>query len=187
MLKYDQNTMHHCQRVAEFSLQIARKLDLPENQIEKLGQAAMLHDIGKIFVPRTVLYQGGQLTPAEWEIIKLHPIKGAEIARQESAPPEVVNAILHHHERYGGVGYPHCLKGKDIPLFSRIIAVADAFDAMTSSRPYRSQALSVDMALSEIQIHAGPQFDPDIVEAFAEEIMNTKGSVFIEEPKVLRL
>jgi len=179
--------MHHCQRVAEFSLQIARKLDLPEDQIEKMGQAAMLHDIGKIYVPRAVLYQGGQLTPAEWEIIKLHPIKGAEIARQESAPPEVVNAILHHHERYGGAGYPHCLKGKDIPLFARIIAVADAFDAMTSSRPYRSQALSANMALSEIQIHAGPQFDPDIVEVFAEEIINTKGSVFIEKPKVLRL
>lgn len=183
-MHHDQGTLRHCLRVAEISLLIGKQLNLAPEQVEKLGRAAMYHDIGKIYMPKNILYQKGTLTPSEWKIIQQHPIKGAEIINQEITSIEIIQAVLHHHEHYNGNGYPHGLKGKNIPLFSRIIAVADAFDAMTSSRPYRSQALSVDIALSEIQIHAGPQFDPDIVDALIELM---KGSAFIEKTKVLRL
>lgn len=160
--------MHHCQRVAEFSLQIARKLDLPEDQIEKLGQAAMLHDIGKIFIPRSILYKEGRLTLEEWEIIKQHPVKGAEIISKKTYPADIIEGILYHHEHYNGSGYPEGLAEKEIPLFSRIIAIADAYDAMTSPRPYRTFTFTSETATREILIHAGAQFDPEICEAFLD-------------------
>lgn len=168
-MHHDQGTLRHCLRVAEISLLISKQLNLAPEQVEKLGRAAMYHDIGKIYIPKSILYQKGTLTPSEWKIIQQHPIKGAEIINQEITSIEIIQAVLHHHEHYNGKGYPHGLAGKNIPLFARIIAIADAYDAMTSTRPYRHTILAHDLAFSEIQIHAGTQFDPEICHIIGNE------------------
>jgi len=137
-------------------------MNLSVEDVRKLGQAAMLHDIGKMFIPVRVLDKRGDLSPTEIEIIKRHPKYGADLISQEIDSPEIIYGVLHHHERWNGRGYPGRLKGEAIPFFSRIIAVADAFDAMTNPRPYRVHNLRPSEALSEIEIHAGTQFDPEI-------------------------
>lgn len=158
-------THGHSQRVSEYSLAVAQELNLNKEEQEIVEIAGILHDIGKIGIDEKILNKPGNLTQQEYEEIKKHSTIGAEIIEPVSALKEIVPAIKHHQERYDGSGYPDGLKGEKIPLIARILAVADAFDAMTSDRPYRKK-LSDEVALSEIEKNKERQFDPEIVEAF---------------------
>lgn len=155
----------HSTRVADFSVKIGKAMGLAGQELESLHKAAMFHDIGKIWVPKYLLLKEGPLTAEEQAQIRKHPVIGAELLDSAHALPGETAAVLHHHERYDGTGYPYGLKGLAIPLEARIMAVADAFDAMTSERPYRS-ALLMREALDELYSNAGTQFDPRVVEAF---------------------
>ncbi len=129
-----------------------------------MQQSALLHDLGKINISRVILNSTERLTNKEWEVIKEHPISGADILQGEKTINEdVIAGIIAHHEHWNGKGYPYHLAGKSIPLFARIIAIADALDAMISSRPYRGNPLSVDEAIGEIACLGGQQFDPYIL------------------------
>ncbi|MFA6451122.1 MAG: HD domain-containing phosphohydrolase, partial [bacterium] len=124
-----------------------------------------LHDIGKIGISEAIISKEGKLTVEEYEIIKTHPLVGETIIEPVPFLQDAKPIIRHHHERYDGYGYPDVLKGDDIPLLSRIIHIADAYDAMTSDRPYR-RALTHDLAVQEIRKHSGSQFDPNVVDSF---------------------
>ncbi|MBI5076453.1 MAG: HD domain-containing protein [Nitrospirae bacterium] len=167
MEKRDYGTYGHCRRVSQISCLIAAALDLGDEKRNSLKAAAMLHDIGKIGISDFVLGKTGPLTAEEWGLIKHHPAKGVEILRPIKQFSPILPCILHHHENYDGSGYPHGLAGKDIPLTARIIAIADAYDAILSDRPYRSAA-DRTRAMDELVHCSGTQFDPEIVRAFAE-------------------
>jgi putative nucleotidyltransferase with HDIG domain len=155
----------HSTRVSYYSCAISRQLGLTPEQREKLYHAAFLHDIGKLGIPAGILVKPEKLNREEYRIIKTHPLIAAEILSPLKVDQDVLNAIIHHHERPDGLGYPHQLHGDEIPLESRIIAVADSFDAMTSNRPYRHH-LSWEAALQELVAQSGKQFDEKIVAAF---------------------
>ena len=155
----DPYTYEHSCRVALFSELMARELQLPPAIQQRIRVAAQLHDIGKIAITDQVLNKAGRLDRDEMIEIQRHPRIGYNILVRLPTFHEIATIVLHHHERFDGEGYPQRLAGEAIPLESRIIAVADAFDAMTSNRPYR-KALSVDESLTEIRRHAGEQFDP---------------------------
>ena len=144
---------------------IAEQMQLDERQIQSLRYASMLHDAGKVDIPPEILTKTTKLTPREIQIIKHHPIKGAQILRHLQVLRPAIPIILHHHEKYDGTGYPSKLKKGQIPLGARIMAVADAFEAMVYGRPYRERMTTVD-AIKEIKRKSGSQFDPKIVEAF---------------------
>ncbi len=169
----DHYTRGHSERVSRASVMIAEQLDLSEDRTEALRLAGMLHDLGKLSVPTRLLQKSGPLTEAEYEAIQLHPVRGVEVVRGIEFLREAYNGILHHHERFDGRGYPHGLAGHRIPEFARVIAAADAFDCMTSTRAYRS-ARSIDEALAELRRCAGAQFDPEMVRAL-EKAVGTKG------------
>lgn len=158
----DPYTSGHSHRVKRFSKIIAQEIGLSPREIEKVSRAALLHDVGKIheiFAP--ILMKPGRLTPEERAIMELHPIKSAELVSKISELQDIVPAVRHHHENWDGTGYPDQLKGKDIPLESRIIMFADTIDAMTTDRPYR-KALGESDVRSELQKWRGIQFDPEI-------------------------
>jgi putative nucleotidyltransferase with HDIG domain len=160
----DGYTRGHSERVGQASMLIARELGMAEERVEVLRFAGILHDVGKLGVPTRLLRKDGPLTPDERKVIELHPEYGHEIVRGIGFLGEARSAILHHHERLDGSGYPYGLAGDRIPEFARVVAVADAFDAMTSTRTY-SRARPVDVALAELERCAGSQFDPDMVGA----------------------
>jgi putative nucleotidyltransferase with HDIG domain len=159
-------TKGHCERVVGYAVQIARRLNLSQKQIEALIFGATLHDIGKIGVNEEILLKPARLTEQEYDVVKTHPLTGIKILKAVDLPPEVMDIVKYHHERYDGQGYPYGLMEDSIPLAARILSVADAYEAMTSDRPYR-QALSKGEALRILQQEAGKQFDPKIVEIFA--------------------
>ncbi|MCD6420467.1 MAG: HD domain-containing protein, partial [Synergistetes bacterium] len=169
----DPYTRGHSLRVAKWSVRIAKEMGISEPYLQRIFLAGLLHDIGKIGVRGAVLNKAGKLTEEEYDEIKKHPVIGANILREVKHLQDIVPVILHHHERWDGRGYPDGLKGTGIPLWSRIMAVADTLDAMTSSRPYR-KALSMEDAVEEIKRNAGRQFDPDVVEAFLKIIIESK-------------
>ena len=146
-------------------------MGLPPETVSRVEMAAILHDIGKIGIPDAILRKEGSLTPEELEVMQAHSLKGMEIISTSDFFSSVMNAILHHHEYYDGTGYPGGLKGEDIPLVARIIAVADSFDAMTTDRPYH-RGLPGETALAEIQRWKGSQFDPQVVDAFVRGMRN---------------
>ncbi|HEV3173187.1 MAG TPA: HD-GYP domain-containing protein [Actinocrinis sp.] len=160
----DLYTRGHSERVAKVSELIARRLALSEDRIAILCYAAILHDVGKLGVPTRLLRKTGPLDAEEAAAIRLHPVRGVDAVRDIAFLNEAYAAILHHHERMDGLGYPSGLAGERIPKFARIIAVADAFDSMTSTRSYRA-ARPVEEALDELRLCAGTQFDPTIVNA----------------------
>jgi HD-GYP domain-containing protein (c-di-GMP phosphodiesterase class II) len=168
----DPYTHGHSARVMEYAVQIARKLDLPEEEIESLRYAAILHDIGKIGVRGIVLNNPNGLTSEEYNEVKKHPIVGEGIIKPIELLQPIRPLIRHHHEWYNGKGYPDGLSGKNIPLCARILAVADAYDAMKSDRPYR-KALTEEIVIQELKRGSGTQFDSKIVEVFLE-ILKTK-------------
>lgn len=159
-------TAEHSRRVAALAVPVGAALDLPASEIMCLQFAALVHDVGKIAVPDGILNKPGPLTPEEWGIMRRHPCKGAEILNNVHELAYVANVVRHHHERADGTGYPDGLRGEAIPLLSRIIAVADAYEVMTSDRVYRERR-SPQAALEELRSCAGTQFDADVVEAFA--------------------
>lgn len=161
----DTYTHGHSKRVSEFSVMIGRQMNLPPEDLERLKHAGDLHDIGKIGISELIIAKEGKLTIDEYEIIKTHPLVGETIIEPVPFLKEVKKIIRNHHERHDGYGYPDGLRGDEIPLMARILHLADAYDAMTSDRPYR-KALSHEMAVKEIVKHAGTQFDPDTVTAF---------------------
>ncbi|MEL1134678.1 HD-GYP domain-containing protein [Desulfitobacterium sp. THU1] len=161
----DKYTSGHSQRVSIISSAIGQVMGLDIEILQRLELAARLHDIGKIGVPDEILHKPGKLSEFEQEIIRLHPSIAFSILKDISFLNSILPIILHHHERYDGSGYPAGIKGEAIPFESRIIAVADTYDAMTSDRPYR-KGQNHDLAIKEIQRCVGTQFDPSIVEAF---------------------
>ncbi|WP_088554321.1 HD-GYP domain-containing protein [Calderihabitans maritimus] len=160
----------HSRKVAHLARWVARFMKLRPEEIDNVYWAALLHDIGKIGVPESILNKTDRLTASEWYQVQQHPIIGAEILSRVPSLQAVVPSVLHHHERYDGKGYPKRLKGTEIPLGARIIAVVDAFEAMTSDRSYR-KGMSNEKAIEELKRCAGTQFDPRIVEAFIKCFM----------------
>lgn len=168
----DPYTRGHADRVTRYAIQIAQQLNLNEKEIEILHYAGEVHDVGKIGISDRILNKPGRLTPYEKAAIQVHPVRGAEMLEPLKFLEQVIPLVRHHHEWYNGAGYPDGLKKENIPLMARIIACADAFDAMTSDRPYRSHKLSINDALREIKLNAGVQFDPEIAKLFIKIIQN---------------
>lgn len=158
----DASTWRHSWKVALFAIEIGRRILSTPQSIRVLKYAAFLHDVGKIGIPERILSKGSALSTSEMALMKSHPEMGVNIVKPLGLPDEVVQVIFHHHESYDGNGYPYGLRGEEIPLGARILAVADAFEALTTSRSYRHHR-SVEEAAREIEEHAGSQFDPRIV------------------------
>jgi diguanylate cyclase (GGDEF)-like protein len=163
----DHGTASHAADVSRMSTQLAFGLGCTSNESHFIGLAAQLHDIGKVIVPDAVLKKSGPLTDVEWDVIRQHPIVGAEVASGAPALRSIAPIIRSHHERWDGTGYPDELAGEQIPFASRVIAVADAYSAMTSDRPYR-EAMSDAAARTELERCAGTQFDSAVVGALDE-------------------
>lgn len=162
----DHYTHGHSEKVAKYATLIAQEIGYSRDKLESLRIAALLHDIGKIAVPDQLLNKPGSLSLKERKAMRSHPVVGFDIIKHVDAISECLPAVLHHHERYDGNGYPEGLKGSSIPLDARILAVADAYDAMTSERPYRSDKMTCEQALAQLARGSGTQFDPRIVETF---------------------
>ena len=152
--------------IAGAATAIASSLGLPSTEIERIRTASLLHDLGKLAVPDEILSKPGELDEPEWRVVTEHPKIGQVVLEQAGALRDAATIVLHHHEWYDGRGYPHGLRGQEIPIGARIVAVADAYEAMVAGRPYRA-AVSHEEALAELERHAGVQFDPDIVTQFA--------------------
>jgi putative nucleotidyltransferase with HDIG domain len=165
----DPYTFKHSESVADHAVRTARKLGLPDREVELIRLAARVHDLGKIAVPDEVLHKQGRLTDAEFELMKKHPQTGVEILEKFPEYKRGRELVLAHHERMDGRGYPRGLSGDEIPLGARIIAVADSWDAMTSDRPYRT-ALDPEVALGELLRGRGTQWDAAVVDAFAQTL-----------------
>jgi putative nucleotidyltransferase with HDIG domain len=165
----DEHTAGHSAAVAVYARDVARLKGLPDGEVAKIQLAALLHDIGKIGLTNDVLNKQEPLTEEEWRQVRRHPEVGAQIAGEAPVFSEIARYILHHHERPDGLGYPHGLMGDRIPLASAIIGVADAYNAMTSTRPYRT-AMAPEEAVRELRAGAGGQFDPHVVELFVRAL-----------------
>jgi HD-GYP domain-containing protein (c-di-GMP phosphodiesterase class II) len=154
----------HVHRVSNLAVNLGRGLGLGEDDLDRLALAGVLHDVGKIHMDPGILGKPGPLDPSERDLMERHPELGFAMTRNR-LDPKIAEAILYHHERFDGTGYPFGLAGDVIPILSRIVLVADAFDAMTSKRAYQP-ALPIDFAVHEITKNAGSQFDPAVVEIF---------------------
>jgi energy-coupling factor transport system substrate-specific component len=172
----DERTSLHSHRVAEYSVMIARKLGKSDEECEVLRKTALLHDIGKIGIPDSVLNKPAKLTDEEYKIMQSHVVKGAEILKDFTIIDHVWEGALYHHERYDGTGYASGLKGEQIPLNARIIGIADAFDAMTANRVYRKK-LQFEVVLEELKKGRGTQFDPQLVDIMLELIESNQINV----------
>ncbi|MCA1850785.1 MAG: HD-GYP domain-containing protein, partial [Acidobacteria bacterium] len=160
----DPYTRGHSERVARFSLAIAERLDISDEEIEKLRISALLHDVGKIAIDDNILKKPAALTDEEYEIMKGHPQKGYKIMSQIPAMRDFLPGMYMHHEMINGAGYPQGLKGDEIPMQARIVSVADTFDAMTTDRPYQ-KALPLEDALERIKTFVGTRYDEQVVAA----------------------
>ncbi|WP_161625438.1 bifunctional diguanylate cyclase/phosphohydrolase [Haloplasma contractile] len=161
----DRYTLGHSERVMDYVIKIGKQMNLDQNRIKILKIAALLHDIGKVEIPQQVLNKKGKLTEEEFEMIRQHPVYSADIVEPLAGLGELYKIIKHHHERIDGRGYPSQLAGDEIPLESRILTVADSFDAMLSSRPYK-EPLDYNQAIEELKNCSGKQFDEEVVQAF---------------------
>ncbi len=167
----DKGTAGHVQRMSRYSAMLARKLGLPPGEIELILRASPMHDIGKIGTPEEVLLKPGRLTDEEWDLMKQHTLIGGDILKQSSSELLQTGEViaLSHHEKWDGSGYPHGLAGEEIPLWGRICAVADVFDALTNERPYKP-AFSNEESLKILKDGSGVHFDPQLIEIFAGNI-----------------
>lgn len=165
----DPYTHGHAERVSEYAYMLAQCMDYEPVMADRVRVAGLIHDLGKLGIPDSILCKPAALTSDEQAIVRGHPTLGESILRRAHQLEQVIPAVLYHHERWDGGGYPHGLAGEDIPLLARIVGVADAFDAMTTDRPYRP-ALSLEKAFSELRAGAGRQFDPSLIEPFIEAV-----------------
>ncbi|MBO8153941.1 MAG: HD domain-containing protein [Thermovirga sp.] len=165
----DAYTKGHSLRVATWSRAVAKEMGLSDKQQEMIYVGGLLHDIGKVGVSERILLKGDKLTAEEKEAIQKHPLIGAKILEPGNLPEDIIKAVMYHHENYDGSGYPEGLTGEEIPVLARIINVVDAYDAMTSDRPYRS-SYTQNWATEELDRNAGKQFDPTVIEAFKKLI-----------------
>jgi len=163
----DHYTGEHVEKTVHYATELAKERGLSNEDIELVKQASVLHDLGKIGISEKILFKRSKLTPKEYEEIKKHPQIGADILRPIHFFHAIIPFVLHHHERWDGKGYPYGLKGEEIPLGARIIALADAFEAITADRRYR-KACSTAVAVKKIKKASGTQFDPEIVRLFLE-------------------
>lgn len=166
---FDWHTERHSEKVKKYAVAIAKKMNLSGEDLKAIEYAALIHDIGKVGVDLSIIRKRGRLTEEEWRQVIKHPLLGANIAERIEMLRILSPLIMHHHERYNGKGYPDGLKGKSTPLGARILAVADAYEAMTAERPYR-KAFSKEQAIAEIKKYSGEQFDPTVVEAFLKVV-----------------
>jgi putative nucleotidyltransferase with HDIG domain len=178
----DHYTFNHSNNVAYYASELALAIGMSPESAEIVREAGLLHDIGKIGIDERILNKPGPLTDEEMAQMKEHVEKSVSIISHLPSLDYVIPAVLGHHERYDGTGYPAGLKGEDIPLMGRILSVADAFDAMLSTRPYKL-GLSVDEALSRIQKNSGTQFDPKLVDTFVPLVQ--KGDISVIHPNSL--
>lgn len=169
----DKYTLGHSERVSQYAVDIAHKLNLPEKQIREIKIAGMLHDVGKIGISDEILHKPARLSKDEFEEMKRHPSIGTWILNTLNLSENTINAINYHHERYDGTGYPLGISGKDLPIETQIISLSDAYDAMTSERPYRD-AMSPEEAIMEIKKNSDKQFNPQLVEILEENILAIK-------------
>jgi len=181
----DEDTGNHIVRMSRYCALIAEKLGLPAKEVQNILYAAPMHDVGKIGIPDSILLKPGKLTDEEFDIIKMHSTIGAKILANSKA--EILNVAekiaLSHHEKWNGKGYPQGLSGDNIPLVGRIVGLADAFDALTSKRPYKDP-YPVEMAIDIIKQERGQHFDPDMVDVFMEnidEVLKIKAEVHLKE------
>jgi putative nucleotidyltransferase with HDIG domain len=179
----DPSTRGHSDWVSKYAMMIGRALEYDEERLEVLKYSGYLHDIGKIGIPDGVLGKEEQLSTDEWRLMKKHPIVSSKILEPVQLPNVIKEAVRHHHERFDGKGYPYGLSGDAIPIESRILAVADSFEAMTSDRPYR-KALSDEQAVGELKRCTGSQFDPKVVEAFLNAL--GRGKTITESAEAIR-
>lgn len=174
---HDQPTKGHSETAAFYILKMAEKLHLDPKRTKRLYWATFIHDVGKIFIPQEILTKPGSLTQEEYALVKLHSTKSEELILGVKGLEDIAKIIRHHHERWDGTGYPDGLRGEEIPPESRLIAIVDAFEAMTSARPYK-RALNIDEAIEELKRHRGTQFDPLLVDilidVLAEELQKTQ-------------
>ncbi len=161
----DRETEGHSARVSQLAMRLGKEMNLRGRQLKALERGALLHDIGKIGVSDNILHKPGELTEAEWKIMRSHPDIGARIVEDIPFLQDTLPIIRYHQERWNGSGYPAGLRGKDIPLAARIFSVVDAFDALTTERPYREK-ISHEKAVSYLREQAGILFDPEVVAAF---------------------
>ncbi|MCX5701537.1 MAG: HD domain-containing protein [Candidatus Omnitrophica bacterium] len=172
----------HSPYFSRLVVSIGQEMHLDDKQIESLKYASLLHDTGKVDIPLEILTKTTKLTPTEYSIIKRHPVKGAQILRPLQILRPAINIIMHHHEKYDGTGYPSRLRKGQIPQGARIMAVADAFEAMVYGRPYRER-MDISSALKEIKKKSGTQFDPKVVEAFFKIAKRINTKKYLKEPK----
>jgi HD-GYP domain-containing protein (c-di-GMP phosphodiesterase class II) len=163
--EHDAYTYRHSLRTVRLSLLLGRACGLSAERLRVLCLGALVHDVGKLLVPGGVLHKPGRLTPGEWEAVRRHPEEGARLLLEASPSSPALRVVAEHHERWDGGGYPAGLRAEEIDSCARVVAVADAFDAMTSERPYRPAA-GCDESAAELRRCAGTQFDPRVVEAF---------------------
>ena len=173
----DPYTKGHCGRVAGYALVLAQSAGYPADGLETLEFGAFLHDIGKIGIRDSVLLKPAALDEAEWSHMREHPVKGYEIASKIEMLRPIISAVRNHHERWDGAGYPDRLAGQHIPVAARIVAIADAYDAMATDRPYKA-ALPVEECESVLRKQAGRMFDPELVEVF---IRNDIGALYRDD------
>jgi HD-GYP domain-containing protein (c-di-GMP phosphodiesterase class II) len=164
----------HDRRVAHLSIEIGRELGMSPRSLDVLGRSGLLHDIGKLAIPASILEKNGALTESEWRVMKTHPELGLVILGQTGRFTREMPAVLYHHERMDGSGYPHGLAAAEIPIEARVVAVADTYDVLTSDRPYRT-AFNQSEALRRIFDEAGPHLDPLVVDALVRTLL-TYGS-----------
>jgi ribonuclease P protein subunit RPR2 len=176
-------TGRHIERVSELGLLLARELDLADAGSEQMAYGFLLHDVGKLAVPDAILQKAGPLDPSEMAVMREHPSTGAHMLEDLPFLDRALDVVRHHHERWDGSGYPARLAGEQIPLWARVFAVADAVDAMTSERPYRS-GRSLDEALDVLRAEAGSQFDPACVDAFLR-LDRDRVAALLEDPDVV--
>ncbi|HEY6308939.1 MAG TPA: HD domain-containing phosphohydrolase [Candidatus Angelobacter sp.] len=181
----DQNTHDHLERVRIYAVEVGKILELPDDQLEALRAAALLHDIGKLAVPEHIISKPAKLTPEEFEKMKIHPIVGAEILERVQFPYPVVPIVRSHHERWDGTGYPDGLKEEDIPIGARILSAVDCLDALASDRAYR-KAVPLDESMRRVAAQAGKAYDPRVVATLQQHYQQLEAMVRAQSGKVDR-
>jgi putative nucleotidyltransferase with HDIG domain len=178
----DPYVLGHSKQVARYAVLMAKKLGLHPNQVELVRKAGLLHDIGKLGVSEAILLKPDRLTPSEHNLVKQHSLLGAELLENSRSLNELIPIIRHHHEYYDGRGYPDGFRGTEIPIEARILAVADAVEAMASDRPYR-RGMTAQEILDELNKFAGTQFDPRVVKAFVQIARSEKDPLIINSAR----